>query len=360
LSILGGRIASISGISKDLEFLGGGVSDRYRVEETAFESESAVLLSDVETGTEACILPGIGANCIAFRARRDGNSFPLLFEPPDPGVLRNRPSGFGIPILFPFPNRVEEGRFTYGNRSFEISKPQGQPHAIHGFVMGRPWQQAAIRARDDIGAMLRCEFRSADYPELESQYPSTFEAASIFRLRDGVLWVTLEGVNTGNEPMPAGIGFHPYFPLPMLESGDREVCTVHLPARSIWPLRDDCIPTGSLSSVAGDNDLRNPRKLGDLTYDDVWSQVTYHEGWSRSTYRDPEAGVSVYVDADESFRELVLYAPDTRPVVCIEPYTCTTNALNLDASGTDAGLVHLAPGEKIRGVMRITAMLEQT
>jgi hypothetical protein len=32
-------------------------------------------------------------------------------------------------------------------------------------------------------------------------------------------------------------------------------------------------------------------------------------------------------------------------VVSIEPYTCATDALNLQARGIDAGLLRLAPGE---------------
>ena len=334
------------------------MAETYSVESAMFSGEEALVLRDAGRRSEAWVLPGVGANCFAFRVEREGDLVPLLYEPPDAESLRNRPSGFGIPILFPFPNRVEEGRFSYGDQDYLIPPSEGQSHAIHGFVMGRRWSSTVTRARDDTGAMVRCEFRSSEYPELANQYPSSFEAAVIVRLKGGILWVTLEAVNTGNERMPAGIGFHPYFPLPFRDTGDRATCTVQMPASAVWPLREDCIPTGELIQVQGEFDLRNPRRLGDRTYDHVWSALTCREGWSRSSYRDPEAQIAIHIDADESFRELVLFAPDTRPVICVEPYTCTTNALNLNARGADAGLVHLEPGERIRGVMRIAALLE--
>jgi aldose 1-epimerase len=70
-------------------------------------------------------------------------------------------------------------------------------------------------------------------------------------------------------------------------------------------------------------------------------------------YRDPAAGLSIAMEADGVFRELVLYAPEQRPVICFEPYTCTTDAVNLEERGIDSGLNRLSPGETLKGTMRI-------
>ena len=59
------------------------------------------------------------------------------------------------------------------------------------------------------------------------------------------------------------------------------------------------------------------------------------------------------MEANDAFRELVLYAPDTRPIVCFEPYTCVTNAFNLQNQGIDSGLIRLQSGEKLTGIMKI-------
>ena len=57
--------------------------------------------------------------------------------------------------------------------------------------------------------------------------------------------------------------------------------------------------------------------------------------------------------AGPDFRELVLFTPPHREAICLEPYTCTTDAINLSASGIDAGLRVLQPGETWRGVIEI-------
>ena len=102
-----------------------------------------------------------------------------------------------------------------------------------------------------------------------------------------------------------------------------------------------------------DFDVRQPTVLKGRYYDHVWSGVALTNGWSRCEYIDPIAGIKIAMEADGVFRELVLYAPDSRPIVCFEPYTCVTNAVNLDAKGIDAGLMRVKPGEGFQGVMRI-------
>jgi aldose 1-epimerase len=127
---------------------------------------------------------------------------------------------------------------------------------------------------------------------------------------------------------------------------------VTVPCASTWPLRPDNIPTGEVVPVGGVFDLRRPTRIGRQFYDHVWTGVIAQEGWSTAVFEDPEAKVRIRVEADGSFREWVLYAPEARPVVCFEPYTSTTNAHNLQARGVDAGLIVLEPGQTLKGTMR--------
>ena len=45
--------------------------------------------------------------------------------------------------------------------------------------------------------------------------------------------------------------------------------------------------------------------------------------------------------------------PPHRQAVCLEPYTCPTDAINLQQRGVDAGLLVLQPGEKWSGVVEM-------
>ncbi len=325
----------------------------YSVSEEAFQEEEVVVLRDRARGLEAHVLPSVGNNCIAFRAFRGDDAIELFYAPPDPEALKGRPSGYGIPILFPFPNRIENGRFAFDGKVCQLDRPEGGGHTIHGFVLDRSWEVEEAGASDAEGAWVRSRFRAEDFPEVIRQFPFPFEVVGTYRLADGALALEIEAVNSGEEDMPAGLGFHPYFPAPLTAGGSRDLCTVQMPADKYWPLREDCIPTGEVLPVSGKYDLRQPTPLERRYYDDVWSGVMQTDGWSRCLFVDPTAGVSVAVEADGIFRELVFYAPEQRPVVCFEPYTCVTNAVNLQAQGIDAGLIRLKPGERLQGTMRV-------
>lgn len=326
----------------------------YGVQEEDFHGHTVYVLIDHEAGREARVLPSVGNNCISYKIRKGDGQMELLFTPPDPETLQGRASGYGIPILFPWPNRVDEGRFSFDGKDHQLETPGPGEHASHGYVHVRPWQVADSGASDADGAWVTSVFKSADFPEIAEYFPFPFEAKVTYRLKDGVLIHEFEGTNVGEGDMPVGLGIHPYFPLPLADGGNRDECTVQMPAETYWPLRDDPIPTGEILSVEGTvYDVRNVTPLKDRFYDNVWSGVQLTNGWSRCEYVDPTAGVKIVMEADDVFRELVLYAPDSRPIVCFEPYTCVTNAFNLENQGIDAGLIRLKPGEKLMGVMRI-------
>lgn len=325
--------------------------ERYGVLEEDFGGHTVYVLSDEKVGQVARVLPSVGNNCVSYRMTVKGRDIELFHAAPDPDTLLGRPSGYGIPILFPWPNRIEEGRFTFEGRDVSLETPEPGAHLLHGFVLSRPWE--VIDSGFDESAWVTSRFKSAEFEDIGRQWPYPFEATCTYRLREGRLAVEFQGTNTGQENMPCGLGFHPYFGLPLEETGDRGACTVQVPASGYWPLREDNIPTGEVRLVDGDYDLRELTALGGRYYDDVWTDVSFSaDGWSQCRFEDPGAGVRIDVEADGGFREWVFYAPDNRPVVCFEPYTCTTDAFNLATRGVEGGMIVLEPGESLAGVMR--------
>ena len=326
---------------------------RYQAEERDFKGSSVMVLKDSETGQTATVLPSVGNNCISYKATIGGKEIELLYAPPDAETLTGRPSGYGIPILFPWPNRIEYGKFTFDGLDVELKTPGEGAHLLHGYVLNRPWRVVGSGSGEADGAWVTCRIKSEDFEEIGAEWPFPFEVDGTYRLKDGALSVEVSGKNVGEGKMPAGLGYHPYFPLPLLPDGDRKTCVVRLPCDTYWPLREDNIPTGETASVTGHYALQTKTALGDRYYDDVWAGVHFDDaGWSGCHFEDPSAGVQILVEADSAFREWVLFAPDSRPVVCFEPYTCTTDAVNLQARGVDAGLLVLEPGEKLAGAMR--------
>src|SRR5690606_35373787 len=89
---------------------------------------------------EAAVLPGIGANLIAFRDITKGYTFIREPKVEEMASFKGRPMVHGIPILFP-PNRYDGGRFSLDGVSYEfpVNEPATGNH-LHGLCYDQPWE----------------------------------------------------------------------------------------------------------------------------------------------------------------------------------------------------------------------------
>ncbi len=99
--------------------------------------------------------------------------------------------------MVPFAGRIRRGRFSFDGA--ELQLPIGlPPHAIHGFGYLRPWEV--------IGPTeLRCEFGP--------DWAFGGHATQRFELTERQL-VCRMAVHAGERPMPAQLGWHPWFVKP--------------------------------------------------------------------------------------------------------------------------------------------------
>ena len=104
--------------------------------------------------------------------------------------------------LVPFSNRVADARFGFRGRTYQLAgNSLPEPHAIHGDGWQSPWTVAAV-ARHRV--VLDLAHRTAGTP-------LDYRARQTLALGDRGLAATIEIANAGPHPMPAGLGFHPYF-----------------------------------------------------------------------------------------------------------------------------------------------------
>jgi galactose mutarotase-like enzyme len=109
----------------------------------------------------------------------------------------------------------------------------------------------------------------------------------------------------------------------------------------------DELPTGELQDVSGQYELRRPTRIGCKNYDDVFTdlQFDFENGSKRvvSQLYDPASKTLVEVGASEEFKNIVLFVPADRPrLICLEPQTSATNAVNLQHN-PKANLIVLQP-----------------
>jgi aldose 1-epimerase len=311
--------------------------------------ERVAVLHDAKNRLE--IWPALGFN--AYRWQVSGHE--LLYSSPQ-FFTEMKPTRSGFPILFPFPNRIRDGKFNCEGRKFElpINDPASK-NAIHGFAHTRPWR-VVDQGASDGSAWITAEFHgSVDAPETMALWPTDYRLRVTYRLFDHVLRVEADADNPGDRPLPFGLGYHPYLSVKPF-GGPQAFVTVAAAKR--WELIDN-LPTGTLLDLDEPHDLRQGQVFADLQLDAVMTNlytIAYDQNDGLglvAVIQHPTGQGMLTLWSSEGYRELVLFTPPHREALCVEPYTCTTDAINLTARGIDAGLRVLAPGEHWQGIVEL-------
>ena len=307
-------------------------------------------LRDETTGATAKILAGFGFNCYSFRPVIDGETIEVLWSHPEFDKGGERPSGSGIPLLFPFPGRLRGTSLEFRGKSYALGPGDAFGNAIHGYVLNRAWSVVEQESNRVVA-----QFQpSVDAPDLVGRWPADYLLQVAYTLRNNTLTL---GVMIGcmGEPntLPFGFGTHPYFRVPLGDSGSADDCQIHVPAAKHWELAD-MLPTGRTVANDAAHDLSEGKPFGETQLDDVLTELSSHEGRIATKIADSNSGRTMTMTFDDSFRECVVYNPPHREAFCIEPLTCVPNAYDLEAQGIATGLRILEPGESFSANIEIS------
>ena len=306
------------------------MADQYAVNRRMRNDVETFVLQQGEQA-QAEIAPALGNNCFAFRTTAD------ILEPLAIDDFLSRPTSYGIPILFPFPNRLRDGAFTFQGSAYQVNPPR------HGFVRDKAWTVIEAQASESDGAWLRCRFDARQHAEaILRQFPFPFVLEMTYRLQEGRLGIHLAATNTGERAMPVGYGLHPYFRRPARG-------TIQVPANHRWELADS-LPTGKVLELDEADDLRQPRDLNGLVLDDIYSGLTTTAaGMTECLLTDSDQGTEIVVEfSARQFPFVVVYTPPApRQAICIEPNTCPTDAFNLEQRGIASNVIALEAGAQV-------------
>jgi aldose 1-epimerase len=302
-----------------------------------------VKLHDDSTDASASVLPSYGFNLFDLRLPIAGKPTPLIRTAPGWADAPKSAGGNGTPILFPYPNRVRDGKYTFEGKAYTLPVNHG-PNAIHGFAIDATWDLLE-HGSDAAGAFVVGRYHLASHsPTRRGMWPTDAILQVRYSLAGRKLTMTTTVSNPTDKDLPYGFGIHPYFRLPFPPGGDAAETSVIVPASKYWVLKD-FLPTGEVEGVNDRLDFRKGQPRKGLRLDDVLTGLGF-EG-DRCTCRlvDRGKGAEFRLGFDRNFREAVLYTPNEPDVIAIEPYTQTTDAINLQAQGKDAGLRVLKHGQ---------------
>jgi aldose 1-epimerase len=239
----------------------------------------------------------------------------------------------GMFPMLPYSNRVEDAMLhaRTGPRALRLNV-DGEHHSMHGFGWQRPWRVAEFsRSR----AVLALEH------DADADWPYACRARLTVSLLDHAAHFELWLENSGPDEMPAGLGFHPYFPT------QPETC-LQTVWRQVWSMDERKLP-GCLAPIPPESDFSAARRIAG------WRSDHCYIGWNgEAMLHYPTHTVRVTSDPDVS--RMVCFVPgDGRDIIALEPVTHINNAVALEARGVqDTGMRWLAPGEAMRLGMTIS------
>ena len=311
-------------------------------------------LNNSRTGATGQISPQAGFNLFQLRLPVGEQLVDVLDAAPDFRETGIHPGRSGIPLLFPFPNRIRGGRFTWNKVDYTLDgiHQDGKGNAIHGLVMDRPWRVIQVHENAAVG-----QFQlSIDAPDRRSLWPADFLIEVRYELRDEGLHADVRVFNPDSNPLPFGFGTHTYFRVPLSPESRVADCLMQAPAAEQWELVD-CLPTGRKMPVSGRTDLREGQELARLKLDDALTGLVEEGDRIDTVVMDPSAGLEIRQSFDLAFQHVIAFTPPHGRSVCLEPYTCITDAINLAQQGIDGGLRILGPGAEFRTWFQISASL---
>jgi aldose 1-epimerase len=289
---------------------------------------------------EVDVLPAVGARL--HRLTVYGHD--LLRTPTDPREHARDPFSWGSYVMAPWCNRVAAGSIAIGGRLVDLGANFPDGTAIHGQVYARPW---TVDGESSSGADAEGA-RSFSIRGGGGGWPWDYEVRQRVVTSGATLRLEYSLTNVSQEPMPAGIGIHPWFLRPLrLAIHAERVHEVNTAAeREPGP-------------VGGRFDLRRVRDVPD-DLDGCWTDVAdpaveleWPAAGVRATMRAAvgiatgERPGSMRVDAGRLLH-VVMASPRALDAVGVEPQTNAPQGLRRFLDGAPGGLVALDPGKRLR------------
>lgn len=236
-------------------------------------------------------------------------------------------------LLMPWPNRIRDGRYSFGGRDLQLPLTEPARHnASHGLARWVAWSLEEHTTRS-VSLTYRLMAQTG--------YPWTLDLRVVYDLSADGLTVTQSAANLTGSPAPYASGAHPY-----LSAGPGPVdgWELTLPASTLSRVDDRLLPVGREDVEGTPYDFRVTRPVRDVALNDAFTDLARDaDGVATVVLTDAATGRGVALWVDERHRWLQVYSADDVPAtarrsLAVEPMTAQADAFR---SGED--LVTLVP-----------------
>ena len=240
-------------------------------------------------------------------------------------------------FLFPFNDRIPEGRYSFGGREYhlDINNPE-DGSAIHGFMYNR---RIKLLSLEEAKAAVYWSTGEDEIPG----YPFSVSLTIDFSLSPGRVDIGFTVKNEGSTAAPFALGWHSYF-----RTLSSSVLTAAFPC--YFRIDDTFLPVGDCVSVYGtEYDFSRGRSPGEMT---AGGRIL------DNTFSAPEKGGVVLDNGDykvsisqKNFPYTQLFIPPDGESIAIEPITSKPNSFN------SPEVLTLSPGNVYTAQVRIESWI---
>jgi aldose 1-epimerase len=274
------------------------------------------LTTKAPDGLEVAFVPGAGMVACSLRHRGEE----LLGQRGGLAHYVRAHSTMGIPLLYPWANRVGSEEFAVVGRDVDLRSAElplsfgdgGLP--IHGLLAAADgWSVVDHRATDG-GGVLEARFDFGAEARLLRAFAFPHTVALRAELNGSALTIATTVDADQGVAVPISFGFHPYLTLPGVERRDWRI---EAPVSEHLELDERMLPTGERTPMTIE-----PGPLGARTFDDGFLAPSGQQPFVLAG-----GGRRIELRVGDGYPFAQVFAPAVDDVVAYEPMTAPTNAL---------------------------------
>ena len=219
----------------------------------------------------------------------------------------NYNASYASAILFPFANRIENGKYTFKNTKFQLDCNEKGLNALHGLVYNKKFEIVHTIKSSSYASV------TIVYQELEESkgFPFKYNIQLMYTLTNDEISLSVTIKNTDVNPFPFTLGWHPYF---FTDALSKSVLKFKSDKKIVF---DENLITNKIEAY----NAHAVFKVENKALDDCFILNSNTIGFKTSNYQ-------IEISTNQLENYLQLYTPENLPLIAIEPMTGVSNSFN--------------------------------
>lgn len=232
-------------------------------------------------------------------------------------------------ILFPFANRIKDGKYIYKNQEFQFDCNEGNlNNALHGLVYNKTFELVGSDASEH-GATVVLKYHET---EKAAGFPYLYTLTLTFTLREADFMLDISVENNDTNDFPYTLGWHPYF-----VCEDLSKSSLNFDSSKTVQFDDRMITKEVVSG-----DVTMPFEIKHQQLDNCYALNN-----GKVIFNTPGYKMTLESSAEENYFQM--YTPPVANTIALEPVTGISDSFN-----NKLGLLELKAGTKNEVNWKIT------